>query len=236
MIVPAVTSTNLMKYGTIDHTFPARCSNGRSMNKRLILLACFLTVFVSYSIRYGYGILLPEMLPALDITKTEAGVIYTSFFIAYTVASPVLGLLGDRYNTRTLLTAFVALLGGGAFLMAFTSSVLTASVFFAMAGIGSAACWAPVMVLAQRWTTPENRGRTLAFVDTGSALGIVVTSTAIPLIVISNWRTGWMTLGGRYSQYLCHPELSRGPYDSPVISSRKTRRPAGEGNLPDDPG
>jgi MFS family permease len=51
------------------------------------------------------------------------------------------------------------------------------------------------MALAQRWTSEKNRGKTLAFVDIGSALGIVVTSTAIPLIVVDSWRTGWMTLG-----------------------------------------
>ena len=52
------------------------------MNKRLILTACFLTVFIAYAIRYGYGILLPEMLVSLDITKTDAGVIFSAFFIA----------------------------------------------------------------------------------------------------------------------------------------------------------
>jgi len=165
------------------------------MDKRLVLLACFLTVFVSYSVRYGYGILLPEMLTSLAISKTEAGIIFTSFFIAYTISSPILGLLGDRYNPRVLLTVFVALLGTGTFLMALSSSVTISSLFFALAGMGSAACWAPVMALAQRWTSEKHRGTTLAFVDIGSALGIVVTSTAIPLIVVNNWRTGWMTLG-----------------------------------------
>ena len=123
------------------------------MNKRalVVLIACFCTIFTSYAIRYGYGILLPEMLPALAITKTEAGVIYASFFIAYTVMSPLLGLLGDRYDVRLLLTVFVAMLGAGTFLMAYSSSITQASLFFALAGIGSAACWAPVMAVAQRW-------------------------------------------------------------------------------------
>jgi hypothetical protein len=31
-----------------------------------------------YSIRYSYGTLLPGMLPTLDITKAQAGVIYSS--------------------------------------------------------------------------------------------------------------------------------------------------------------
>ncbi len=167
------------------------------MDRRLaVLVACFCTIFTSYAVRYGYGILLPEMLPALAISKTEAGVIYASFFIAYTVLSPVLGLLGDKYNVRLLLTLFVTVLGAGTFLMAYSSSIIQASLFFILAGIGSAVCWAPTMALAQRWTSDKHRGQTLAFIDVGSSLGIVGTSTAVPMIATAhNWRAGWMSLG-----------------------------------------
>ncbi|MBA7621730.1 Hexuronate transporter [subsurface metagenome] len=167
------------------------------MDRRLaVLVACFCTIFTSYAVRYGYGILLPEMLPALAISKTEAGVIYASFFIAYTVLSPVLGLLGDRYSVRLLLTLFVTVLGAGTFLMAYSSSITQASLFFILAGIGSAVCWAPTIALAQRWTSDKHRGKTLAFIDVGSSLGIIGTSTAVPMIATAhNWRAGWMSLG-----------------------------------------
>jgi len=168
------------------------------MEKRAlaVLAACFCTIFISYAIRYGYGILLPVMLPSLAITKTEAGVIYASFFIAYTILSPLLGLLGDRYNVRQLITVFVVILATGTFLMAYASSIMQASLFFILAGIGSAACWAPVMALAQRWTSDKHRGKTLAFVDVGSSLGIIGSSAGVPLIAAArNWNAGWMSLG-----------------------------------------
>jgi len=166
------------------------------MNKRLILIMCFLTVFTAYVIRYGYGVLLPEMLGSLQISKAEAGVIFSSFFIAYTVSSPILGALGDRWNARWLLSLFVAILGLGAFLMSFASSILSASFFYALAGIGSSACWAPVMALAQRWTSRENIGKTLAIIDVGSALSLIGTGAIMPLIVVAyDWRKGWLFLG-----------------------------------------
>jgi MFS family permease len=166
------------------------------MRRFPVLAACFLTVFIAYAVRYGYGVLLPEMLPTLGVSKAAAGVVYSSFFIAYTVCSPVLGLLADRLNTRVLISGFVALLGLGALLMAFAASVLTASIFFALAGIGAAACWAPVMAVARRWSDAKRKGMTLAFIDTGSALGVIATSAAIPaLVVATDWMAGWMTLG-----------------------------------------
>ncbi len=166
------------------------------MNKRLVLIACFLTVFVAYAVRYGYGILLPEMLDSLGITKTDAGIIFSSFLIAYTVASPVCGFISDRYGSRWLLAIFVAAMGIGTFLMSRVSTILQASLFFGLAGIGAAACWAPIIALAQKWTSQTRRGMTLSFIDIGSALSIVAMASFVPFIVKQyDWRAGWMILG-----------------------------------------
>src|SRR4030042_1602240 len=166
------------------------------MNKRLILTACFLTVFVAYAVRYGYGILLPEMLDSLNITKTDAGIIFFAFFIAYTIASPVCGYISDRYGSRWLLASFTTAIGIGAFLMSQVSSILQASLVFTLAGIGCAAGWAPVIALAQKWTSHEPRGRGIAFIDVASALSIIAMGVLVPVIVSKlDWRTGWMILG-----------------------------------------
>ena len=168
------------------------------MSARAIAIICagFLTLFMGFAIRYSYGMLLPEMLPSLDITKTEAGVIFSSYFIAYTIFSPILGFLSDRYSIRTILTICVSLLGIGTFLMAFSSSVFTASAFFTIAGIGHAAGWVPVVTLIQRWVSDKRRATALSITDLGSATGIIVWSSIMPLIVpIYTWRGGWISLG-----------------------------------------
>ncbi len=161
-----------------------------------VLFTCFLIIFLHYALRYSYGTLLPEMLPSLSISKAQAGIIYFSYFIAYTAFAPILGLLSDRYDVRIILALFVALMGTGAFLMAYPRSLLQASLFFAVAGVGCSACWAPVMNLAQRWTSDKRLGMTLAFIDAGSSLGVIAAGATIPLIVVAyDWRTGWMSLG-----------------------------------------
>ena len=168
------------------------------MNKRSfgVLFSCFLIILVHYGLRYSYGTLLPEMLPALSITKAQAGIIYFSYFVAYTVCSPLLGFLSDRYDVRVILPLFVALMGGGALLMAYPTSGLQASLFFAVAGVGCSACWAPVMALAQRWTSDKRRGMNLAFVDAGSSLGVMSAGAITPLIVVGyGWRAGWTAMG-----------------------------------------
>jgi OFA family oxalate/formate antiporter-like MFS transporter len=80
--------------------------------------------------------------------------------------------------------------------MGYSTSVIQASLFYALAGIGAGACWAPVMALVQRWSVDEHRGKTLAFVDVGSSLGIILSSTAVSSIISANsWATGWQVLG-----------------------------------------
>lgn len=161
-----------------------------------VITAGFFTVSIAYAIRYGYGMLLPEMLRSLSISKTEAGVIYASYFFAYTICSPVLGVLSDRFNTRLILTIFTALLGAGAFCMAFASSVLSAAVIFSLAGIGNAACWAPVVGLVQKWAPDRRRGAALAFTSMGSGTGIAVWSLLLPFIVEGHgWKAGWISMG-----------------------------------------
>jgi OFA family oxalate/formate antiporter-like MFS transporter len=161
-----------------------------------IIIAGFCTIFVAFAIRYSYGLLLPEMLSSLAISKTEAGIIYSSYFLIYTLCSPVLGLLVDRSDARVLLTVFVTLLGLGAYLMSFSTTVAQASIFFALAGIGHSACWAPVVTVVLRWVSEKRRGIVLSIVDLGSATSIAFWSIMIPLMIGPyTWRTVWVCLG-----------------------------------------
>ena len=168
------------------------------MNKRTtgVLVACFFTVLILFVIRYSYGTLLPDMLSPLSMNNAQAGVIYSAYFIAYTVLSPIIGILTDRYNIRIIMTIFITLMAGGTFLMQYSTSALQAIIFFTMAGIGSAVCWTPVMTIAQRWSSDKRRGMNLAFVDIGGSLGVIAAGSLVPLIAANfNWRTAWMSLG-----------------------------------------
>lgn len=161
-----------------------------------VCIAAFFTVSIAYAVRYGYGMLLPGMLVSLEITKTQAGVIYAAYFIAYTVFSPILGILSDRFDSRLLLTCFSVLLATGALMMAFVTTVAQAAFVFAIAGIGHAACWAPVVSLVQQWVDDRHRGTALALVTMGSGVGIACWSVLLPFIVSrSNWNGGWIQLG-----------------------------------------
>ena len=161
-----------------------------------IIIASFLIVLIGFTVRTSYGVLLPEMLPSLQVTKAEAGLIYGVFFMAYTIFSPLVGLLADRINVQVILPFFLSILGGGTLLMGYSSSLVESMFFFLLAGIGSSVCWSPVVALVGRWINDKRRGVALAFIDVGSPIGIAVSSFIMPLIVTkSSWRMGWKGLG-----------------------------------------
>ncbi|HEY3278726.1 MAG TPA: MFS transporter [Syntrophorhabdaceae bacterium] len=168
------------------------------MEKRVIgvVTAGFFTLFIAFAVRYSYGLILPYMLSTLAISKTEAGVIFSSYFVTATIFSPLMGILADRFNTKLILTVFVAILGAGTCLMSFSSSVVQASIFFAIIGIGHSACWAPVVAVVMRWVSPKRRGIAISVVDLGTTVGIAVWSVIVPIIIRDHsWRTVWLALG-----------------------------------------
>jgi len=169
------------------------------MSKRAvaIIVAGFFTGFVAFAIRNAYGLLLPLMIPSLGISMTGAGIIYSSYFIAYTVFAPLLGLLADRSDTRVLLTLFVVILGTGSALMSFSTTIIHASLFFALAGVGHSTCWVPVVAVVQRWVSEGRRGIALAIVDLGSATGIAVISALMSLLALRPIRYVHISNGGR---------------------------------------
>lgn len=161
-----------------------------------IIVAAFFTISIAYSVRYGYGMLLPGMVEALRISKTEAGLISSAYFCAYTACSPILGAMSDRVSARLLLTAFTGVLASATFLMAYVDTVGMAAVVFALAGVGHAACWAPVVGLVQKWVPDGRRGAALAVATTGSGIGIAVWSLWLPVVMSQySYREGWMQMG-----------------------------------------
>ena len=162
----------------------------------LVIIAGFCCIFVSFAVRYAYGLLLPYMIPALGVTKAQAGTIYSSYFMAYMVFSPILGILIDRFDAKVLLTVFIGLLGLGTFLMAFATTLSQACLFFGLAGLGQSAGWVPVVTLVQRWVSERRRATAIAIVDLGSGSGIILVSLILPLLISAfHWQGAWIGLG-----------------------------------------
>ncbi len=168
------------------------------MSKRAyaIIIAAFFTVSLAYTTRYAYGMLLPEMVLDWGVSKTQAGVIFAAYFVVYTICTPALGTLSDLFSYRMLITLFTAVVAIGALMMAFAASFVQACLIFPIAGLGNAACFAPVVALVQKWVPDHRRGTALSFVMAGVGLGVFLWGIFLPVIVSAvNWQAAWLCIG-----------------------------------------
>ncbi len=162
----------------------------------LVLALGFLTVFVSYSVRLGYAVVLPEMIRTLGFSRTDGGTIYNAYLLTYIVTAPLTGLLTDRLGARRIVTAGLLLLGGGVFALGHTEHLWAACLAYGVAGLGATGLWVPVITVVQRWFAFERKGLALGILSTGYGLGFAAVGALFPWVVDRfDWRHAWYALG-----------------------------------------
>jgi sugar phosphate permease len=162
----------------------------------VILIICFVDLFINYSVRLGYGVVLPEMIRSLGFGRASGGSIYNAYLFTYIAVTPFTGYLTDRLGARRVITICLVLLGCGVILMGTANTLWTACLFFGFAGLGATGLWAPVITLVQRWFAFSRRGFALGILSTGYGLGFAAMGAVFPWIVkYFSWRYAWFYLG-----------------------------------------
>jgi len=162
----------------------------------IVLAACFADLFINYSIRLGYGVVLPEMIRDLGLSRTAGGTIFNAYLLVYIALTPLSGYLTDRLGARRVVATCSLLLGAGVLWLGSADSLLKACLAFALVGLGATGMWTPVITVVQRWFAPQRRGLALGILSTGYGLGFAVTGLAFPWIVAHfDWRFTWYFLG-----------------------------------------
>jgi sugar phosphate permease len=163
----------------------------------VILAICFVDLFINYSVRLGYGVVLPEMIRTLGIGRAAGGSIYNSYLFTYIAITPFTGYLTDRLGARRVITVCLLILGLAVLFMGTVDSLWSACLVFGFVGLGASGLWTPVITLVQRWFAFHRRGLALGILSTGYGLGFATMGTAFPWVVANfSWRYAWFILGG----------------------------------------
>jgi MFS family permease len=162
----------------------------------VILAICFVNFFLNYSISLGFGIVLPEMIQSLGLSRTQGGIIYNFYLIAYICLTPLAGNLTDRFGARRVITLLCIALGIGTLFMGAVESFWMACMAFALVGAGASGIWTPVLTMVQRWFSSKRKGMALGILSTGYGLGFATMGLLFPVLVESlSWRFCWYVLG-----------------------------------------
>lgn len=162
----------------------------------VILGICFINLFINYSVRLGYGVVLPEMIRTLGFSRAEGGSIYNAYLLTYIIVTPYTGYLTDRLGARRVISVCLVLLGSGVALLGTVEHLWSACLFFGLAGLGASGLWVPIITLVQRWFAYQRKGLALGVLSTGYGLGFAVMGVAFPWVVDHySWRHAWFILG-----------------------------------------
>jgi sugar phosphate permease len=162
----------------------------------VILGICFINLFVSYSVRLGYSVILPEMIRNLGFSRADGGSIFNAYLLTYVSVTPFTGYLTDRLGARRVIAACLMLLGTGVLLLGTVDHLWSACLWFGLAGLGATGVWVPIITVVQRWFSHRRKGLALGVLSTGYGLGFAVMGAVFPWVVEHySWRHAWYGLG-----------------------------------------
>lgn len=167
---------------------PFRCSE-LSPQQRNSLLAAGLSWFFSGFDVMLFSALLPQLLPALSMSKGVAGSLTTLLLIATGLGSFLFGLLADRYGRKRMLIYAVLTFSVFTFLCGLAPNIFSLAICRVAIGLGMGGEWTcGAALLAESW--PSNRrARAMGIVQSGYAIGyalaVVVAGGLAPVI---GWR------------------------------------------------
>ena len=149
----------------------------------IIVIASFLVTFISFGIRYSFGIFSDSLLAEFGWTKTLIFGAPLFSTIVGGLSNIVMGRLSDRYGPKITFGVSGFLVGLGMVLCSQISALWQLYVFSSLLiGVGMGVAFAPTMATTSRWFD-KRRGLALGIVASGIGIGTLVMSPVITYFI-----------------------------------------------------
>ncbi|MCM3537907.1 MFS transporter [Priestia endophytica] len=186
-----------------------------------IVFLLFLAGAFNYMDRVAFSITAPFIAEEFNLTPTQLGLLFSSFFIGYAIFNFIGGYLADRYGPRKVFGGTLALwslfIGATAITYNFASLYISRLLFgFAEGPVGTTS-----NKMVNNWFPAKERATAIGIYTAGMPLGGAIAAPLVGLIAIQfGWRTAfvvlmilglllayiWMKLTKDYPQQ--HPKVS----------------------------
>ncbi len=118
-----------------------------------------------------YSALLPQLLPALHMDKSTAGLLNALMLIATGIGSYVFGVFADRHGRKRSLIYSILTFTTFTFLSGLATSVVTLAICRFVVGLGMGGEWTSgTALVAESWPS-DRRARAMGIVQSGYAVG-----------------------------------------------------------------
>ncbi|MBC8416081.1 MAG: MFS transporter [Candidatus Cloacimonetes bacterium] len=143
-----------------------------------------------YLLRVNISIAMPSIMSEFGLTKTNMGVVLTSLFFAYAVGQFINGQLGDKLNSRRIITIGLIVSAILNIIFGFSAGALVLmAVLWGLNGYFQSMGWGPTVKAKANWFPKKIRGKISGRLGTsyiiGGALSWLLAGTIVKYM---NWR------------------------------------------------
>ena len=176
---------------------PLPLSPGRGLRSPYFALAALFSMnLLNYVDRYVFFSSGPKISQELHFNDKQFGYLSVSFMVVYTIVSPLIGVLGDRYSRKKLLSFGVALWSFATVGTAFAQGFYDMFFWRALLGIGEASYGIIAPTLLADLFLPKYRGRVMGLyflaLPLGGAIGSGIGGWCSNY---TNWRQAFWVVG-----------------------------------------
>jgi len=148
-----------------------------------------------YLLRVNISISMPEIMKEFSLTKTNMGLVLSSLFLLYAIGQFINGQLGDKLNSRRIITFGLLSSSVLNIIFGFTGGLLGFMVvIWGLNGYFQAMGWGPTVKAMANWFPVKVRGRISGRLGTSYIIGGAISwLLAGTIIKYFNWRfTFWL--------------------------------------------
>ena len=166
-----------------------------AMRHRVVAMTVLLAG-ITYLDRVAIGVVAPQIMSDLHLTKVQMGYVFSAFTIAYGTFEIPTAAWADRIGARGVLTRIVAWWSAFTIATSIAWSYLSLLVIRFLFGIGEAGAWPCVGRVFSRWIPARERGKTQGFFFAGAFLaGAFTPAVVVWLSARMPWRWVFVVFG-----------------------------------------
>jgi len=166
----------------------------KSWQKKMFWMM-WITYASFYLLRVNISIAMPEIMSEFGLTKTNMGVVLSCLFFAYAVGQFINGQLGDKINSRRIITIGLVTSAILNIIFGFTAGVIIImAIIWGLNGYFQSMGWGPTVKAKANWFPKKIRGKISGRLGTsyiiGGAFSWFLAGTIVKYL---NWRfTFWI--------------------------------------------
>lgn len=160
-----------------------------------VVVTLFLAMLINYLDRSALSIAAPLLVKEFNLSPSEMGMVFSSFFVGYAVFNLVGGYIADKYGARIVLAGSMvvwSLFCGLTTMATGLTSLLVVRFFF---GVGEGPIAAATNKLVYNWFPTSERTRAMSYALSGVPLGSAVAGPIVGLLTSSfGWKIAFWIL------------------------------------------